>query len=191
MDSAAFADSGAALDWTAGFQPAVLFGRLEGGGTNGYIRRMDTLITFLTSLGPQHWLVFGLILLIAEMASGTTYLLWPAVAAFLTALVTLTGATSWIADMAIFAVLVIVLTAFGRPIVRRWRNENKADGLNERSKTLIGTRGVITVFANGAGSVKIADTIWRAVSDEALSPGQTVVIDSVDGATLKVKAAAT
>jgi membrane protein implicated in regulation of membrane protease activity len=149
---------------------------------------MDTLITFLTSLGPQHWLVFGLILLIAEMASGTTYILWPAVAAFLTALVSLTGATNWVAEVAIFAVLVIALTAFGRPLVKRWREENNAEGLNERSKTLIGTRGVITVFANGTGSVKIADTIWRAVSDEALTPGQTVVIDSVDGATLKVRA---
>lgn len=150
---------------------------------------MDTLITFLTSLGPQHWLVLGLILLIAEMASGTTYLLWPAVAAFLTALISLAGATNWLAEIAIFAVLVIALTWLGAPIVKRWREENKAEGLNERSKTLIGTQGVITVFANGAGSVKIADTIWRAVSDEALTPGQTVVIDSVDGATLKVRAA--
>lgn len=150
---------------------------------------MDTLITFLASLGPQHWLVFGLILLIAEMASGTTYLLWPAVAAFLTALISLAGATSWVADIAIFAVLVIALTAFGRPLVQRWRSENNAEGLNERSKSLIGTRGVITVFANGAGSAKIADTIWRVVSEDALTPGQMVVIDSVDGATLKVKAA--
>lgn len=107
----------------------------------------------------------------------------------MTALVSLTGATTWMVDMAIFAVLVIALTAFGRPLVKRWREGTAADGLNERSKTLIGTRGVITVFANGAGSVKIADTIWRAVSDEALQPGQTVVIDAVDGATLKVKAA--
>ncbi|MGD9966439.1 MAG: NfeD family protein [Hyphomonadaceae bacterium] len=150
---------------------------------------MDTLIAFLTSLGPQHWLVFGLILLIAEMASGTTYLLWPAVAAFLTALASLTGATNWLADMAIFALLVIGLTAFGRPIVQRWREEGAATGLNERSRTLIGTRGVITVFANGAGSVRVADTVWRAISDDALQPGQTVVVDSVDGSTLRVKAA--
>jgi inner membrane protein len=150
---------------------------------------MDNLIAFLTSLGPQHWLVFGLILLIAEMASGTTYLLWPAVAAFLTALISLTGATNWVADMAIFAVLVIALTAFGRPLVQRWREEGGASGLNERSQTLIGTRGVITVFANGTGSVKVADTVWRAISDEALQPGQAVVIDSVDGSTLRVRAA--
>jgi membrane protein implicated in regulation of membrane protease activity len=150
---------------------------------------MDTLIAFFTGLGPQHWLILGLILLIAEMASGTTYLLWPAVAAFLTALVSLTGATSWMIDMAIFAVLVIALTFFGRPIVQRWRQEGAASGLNERSSTLIGTRGEITVFANGAGSVKVNDTVWRAVSDESLTPGEAVVVDSVDGATLKVRRA--
>jgi membrane protein implicated in regulation of membrane protease activity len=150
---------------------------------------MDTLITFLTSLGPQHWLVFGLILLIAEMASGTTYILWPAVAAFLTALVSLSGMTNWAADMAIFAVLVIALTYFGRPIVQRWRTQGGDAALNERSISMIGARGVITVFANGTGSAKINDTIWRVVSDDTLTPGQTVVIDSVDGSTLKVKAA--
>jgi len=145
------------------------------------------IIAFLTSLGPTHWLVLGLILLIAEMASGTTYLLWPAVAAFATALISLTGATGWIADMAIFAVLVIALTWFGRPLVERWKRDGAASGLNERSTTLIGSRGVIANFANGVGSVKVQDTVWRAVSDETLEAGQAVVVDSVDGATLKVK----
>ncbi len=148
---------------------------------------MDTLITFMTSLGPQHWLVFGLVLLIAEMASGTTYLLWPAVAAFLTALVSLTGATSWVADVGIFAALVIVLTVFGRPLVQSWRTQGGDATLNERSTSMIGAQGVITVFANGIGSMKINDTVWRVTSDEALTIGQAVVIDSVDGSTLKVK----
>ncbi|MDZ4693139.1 NfeD family protein [Terricaulis sp.] len=147
------------------------------------------LIGFLTTLGPQHWLVLGLILLIAEMASGTTYLLWPAVAAFATALVSLLGATNWIAEVAIFAVLVIALTAFGRPLVERWKRDGAANGLNERSTSLIGERGVVTDFANGAGSVKVRDTIWRAVSEEALEAGQAVQIDSVDGVTLRVKRA--
>lgn len=148
---------------------------------------MDMVIAFLSSLGPQHWLVLGLLLLIAEMASGTTYLLWPAVAAFVTALVAWSGATDWIAEMAIFAILVMVLTAFGRPLVRRWRQEGAASGLNERSSALIGTRGVLTTFSNGAGSVQIHDTIWRVVSDEALQPGATVEVLAVDGATLKVR----
>lgn len=148
---------------------------------------MDSLIAFFVSFGPQHWLALGLLLLIAEMATGTTYLLWPAVAAFITALISLTGMTTWLSEMIVFAVQVILLTWLGQPLVRRWRNEGAASGLNERSAALIGVRGVVASFANGVGSVKVQDTVWRAVSDEALEAGQSVVIDSVDGATLKVR----
>lgn len=148
---------------------------------------MDWVITFLANIGPMHWLVLGLVLLIAEMASGTTYLLWPAVAALLTAVLTLLAPVGWVGEMAAFAALVIGLTWFGRPLVQRWRSEKPAQGLNERSAAMIGARGVLVAFANGAGSLKIDDTIWRVVSEEALQPGETVEVAGVDGVTLKVK----
>ena len=150
---------------------------------------MDTLINLLNSMVPLHWLVLGLILLIVEMATGTTYLLWPSVAAFATALVALIFPTNWIAEMALFAVLIIALTYFGHPLVKRWRDEGAASGLNERNLTMIGKRGVVANFANGVGSVKIADTIWRAVSEDALEAGQNVEVAGVDGVTLKVRRA--
>jgi hypothetical protein len=150
---------------------------------------MDMLMTLLTGIAPQHWLVIGLVLLIAEMATGTTYLLWPAVAAFATALISFLGFTNWIADIAIFAVLVIVLTYFGQPIVRRWRSEGAANNLNNRAAQLIGVRGVVANFAGGAGSVKVGDTLWRAVSDDVLEEGAEVEVVGVDGMTLKVKRA--
>jgi len=148
---------------------------------------MDSLLNLLNAMGPLHWLVLGLILLIVEMATGTTYLLWPAVAAFVTALIALIAPTNWIAEVAVFAVLIIVLTYFGHPLVKRWRNEHAAQGLNERNLAMIGKRGVVANFANGAGSVKIADTIWRAVSEDALEAGQSVEVAGVEGVTLKVK----
>jgi membrane protein implicated in regulation of membrane protease activity len=148
---------------------------------------MDTLLNLLNSMGPLHWLVLGLLLLIFEMATGTTYLLWPSVAAFATALVALIFPTNWIAEMALFAVLIIALTYFGHPLVKRWRDEGAASGLNERNLSMIGKRGVVSNFANGVGSVKIADTMWRAVSEESLEAGQSVEVASVDGVTLKVK----
>lgn len=149
---------------------------------------MDTLLFLLNEMGPLHWLVLGLILLIVEMASGTTYLLWPAVAAFVTAFIALILPTNWIAEVALFAVLIIALTYFGHPLVKRWRNEGAASGLNERNVRMVGKRGVVANFANGVGSVRIADTIWRAVSDDALEAGQNVEVASVDGVTLKVRA---
>ena len=150
---------------------------------------MDMLITMLDGLGPQHWLVLGLILLIAEMATGTTYLLWPAVAAFITAVISFLGLTNWIADIGIFAVLVIMLTAFGRPLVKRWRHAHMGanEKLNERGRALVGSQAIVSAFANGVGSVKVNDTIWRAVSDEPIEAGQSVEIAGVEGATLKVK----
>lgn len=148
---------------------------------------METLLNLLNAMGPLHWLVLGLVLLIIEMASGTTYLLWPSVAAFITALAALIFPTNWVAEMALFAALIIALTYFGHPLVKRWRNEGAASGLNERNLTMIGKRGVVAAFANGAGSVKIADTIWRIVSDEALEAGQSVEVAAVDGVTLRVK----
>ncbi len=84
-----------------------------------------------------------------------------------------------------FAALVIALTAFGRPLVQRWRSEGGASGLNERGQALIGSRAVVADFANGAGSVKVGDTMWRAVSDEALAAGASVEIAGVDGVTLR------
>jgi membrane protein implicated in regulation of membrane protease activity len=150
---------------------------------------MDAIIALLSGVQPQHWLILGFVLLIAELVTGTTYLLWPAVAAFITALISFFGITNWIADIAIFAILVIVLTAYGRPIVARWRNARagESEKLNQRGQSLIGGRGVVAAFANGVGSVKVNDTIWRATSDESLEAGQTVEIASVDGVTLKVK----
>lgn len=148
---------------------------------------MDAFIPFLTTLGPQHWIVLGLVLLIAEMLTGTTYLLWPAVAAFVVALFTWSGMTTWVADVGIFAVLVILLTLFGRPLVRRLRDEGAAKGLNDRARTLVGMRGHMMSFEDGVGSVKINDTVWRAVSDVNLAVGQHVEVASVEGVTLKVQ----
>lgn len=148
---------------------------------------MNDVLAILALIGPQHWVILGLVLLVAEMVTGTTYLLWPAVAAFVTALIAWVAPVDGAAELVIFAVLVVALTWFGRPLVQRWRHEGAASGLNERGSALVGARGVVTEFANGVGSVRVQDTVWRAISEEALSAGEAVVIDGVAGATLKVK----
>jgi membrane protein implicated in regulation of membrane protease activity len=148
---------------------------------------MDSILALLSVIEPQHWLILGLVLLIAEMASGTTYLLWPAAAAFVTALIAYVGMPNWI-ELTIFALLVIALTYWGRPLVQRLRQREDST-LNERGQALVGTHGVIAEFANGAGSVKVNDTVWRAISDDALTSGESVQVTAVDGVTLRVKRA--
>jgi inner membrane protein len=148
---------------------------------------MDAIVAFLNSLDAQHWAGFGAALLIGELLTGTTYILWPAVAAFIVALANYFGLSYWPADMALFALLTIVLTAFAHPIVKRWRLAQSGRPINERARQMIGTRGLLTAFANGVGSVKINDSIWRAVSSEQLIAGEQVEIAEVHGTTLTVK----
>ena len=150
---------------------------------------MSAILTLLSAIEPQHWLVAGLLLLIAEMLTGTSYLLWPAVAAFITALAAFLG-LGGVADTAIFAVLVIGLTIFGHPIVRKWRHARDGRALNERAAHMVGTRGVLTAFSNGVGAIKINDSVWRAESEETLQAGEQVEIASVHGTTVKVRRAA-
>lgn len=150
---------------------------------------MEALVPLLAGIQPWHWLVLGLVLLISEMMSGTSYLLWPAVAAFVTGLVAFSGMTNWVFDVTLFAVLTIALTLMGRPLVQRWRNAGGLTNLNERSRSLVGTRATLANFANGVGAVKINDTMWRAVSDDALNAGDNVEVAGVEGSTLKVKRA--
>lgn len=144
---------------------------------------------WLTSVNHTHWLALGLILLIAELTTGTTYLLWPAVAAGLTGLLSLFMPMGFLTELAIFAVLTIALTLVGRPLVRnRLLLRPGSSTLNQRGQAMIGARGIATgAFMNGVGSVKVGDTVWRATSAEDIAAGQAVEITGVDGATIAVK----
>lgn len=144
---------------------------------------------WLGSVNHTHWLALGLVLLIAELATGTTYLLWPAVAAGLAGLLALFMPTGFWTELAIFALATIVLTAVGRPLVRNRLLAAPATTLNERGRALVGVRGVATgAFTNGVGSVKVGDTVWRATSGEEIAAGQAVEVTGVDGSTISVKA---
>ena len=55
----------------------------------------NVLIQFLENVTGVHWLILGFALLVAEIASGTSYILWPAVAALFVGLVKLVVPIDW------------------------------------------------------------------------------------------------
>lgn len=152
---------------------------------------MDALFEVLSRVEPMHWFAIGLAFLVAEVATGTTYLLWPAAAAAITAALALIFPGNPVLHWAIFAALTLALTLTGHFYVRgRWLKREQGHGVNERGHHLIGQHAHAEgAFENGVGSVKLHDTIWRAVSDDAVGAGERVEILSVDGATLRVKRA--
>jgi membrane protein implicated in regulation of membrane protease activity len=143
---------------------------------------------FLSSVGAAHWFALGLVLLIAELFSGTTYLLWPAVSAWLVGLVMLFLPLPMAAQLTVFGVATLATTLTGRNYVKGPLLGPGAATMNDRAAQLVGAKGqAATAFENGVGRVKLGDSEWRGASDDAIGAGDPVVVLSVDGATLNVK----
>lgn len=153
---------------------------------------MDTIVSFLANLQAWHWLALALVLLVAEIASGTTHLLWPAAAAFVLAVVRSFTGLDWPLEIALFGALTLLLTLTGRHYVKGgWLKHGASEGLNDRAAQLVGQRALVeAAFENGVGRVKLGDTVWRATAEGALDAGQSVEIVGAEGSTLKVKPAA-
>jgi hypothetical protein len=149
---------------------------------------MDWLLQTLAGVEYWHWLALGLGLLLVELLTGTTYLLWPAVAAWITGLAAMIIPMPFAAQIAIFAVAVVTLLLCARPLVRNRLLIGPETDLNEPGRQLTGAQAVaVCAFAQGEGRVKLGDTEWRAESQDPILAGDAVEVVGVNGASLKVK----
>ncbi len=151
---------------------------------------MDALYDLLMQMNAWHWLIFAAGLLVLELLSGgTTYVLWPAAAAFVIALVHFVLPMGWQVEWSLFALLTLLFTLVGSAWLKPILNKGGQDDLNDRALRVIGQNAeVASDFTNGAGRVQLGDTQWQAISEagDNLKAGVKVVIKSVDGVTLKV-----
>lgn len=156
---------------------------------------MENLFDFLAAMPFWYWWVFAVVLLIIELMTGSTYFFWPAIAAVavgLFAIGPLGGA--WQMQLLVFAAVTIVLSIYAPSRVKPWLLRTQADHptLNERGAQKIGRRATVDeTFANGAGKVRLGDTLWLAESEsgEDFAEGAQVVVTRAEGTKLFVKAA--
>jgi membrane protein implicated in regulation of membrane protease activity len=140
------------------------------------------------------WLAVGAALLAMETATGSGYLLWPALAAAVVALLTFAVHLGLPLETVIFAALTIGLTVLARLY---WppRPRHAHPQLNDRAARLIGRVGeTVGAFAAGQGRVFVDGAEWTAELEAAdpsvPAPGARVtVVEVVDGGRLKVRMA--
>ena len=152
---------------------------------------MDALIDLHAAQPFWIWLAIGVALLAVEAAFSTEWLLWPAVAAGVTAVVAALGITNgfW-TEAALFAILTVLATVFSRRLIQRVNPADSPD-INAREGRLIGQRAqVVQAFVDGRGRVFVSGAEWIA-EIEGASPlaGESVVVEAIDGPKLKVRAA--
>jgi inner membrane protein len=143
-----------------------------------------------TTLGTWNWLIFGVVLMALELIAPGVFLFWLGLAALLVGLMSFAFNPSWQVQILMFA----VFAAAAVPVWRRLSRGNSAGSvsspfLNKRADALVGR--VFTLekpIVDGAGTVRIDDTIWRVAGPDAPA-GSRVRIVQADGASLTVAAA--
>lgn len=146
----------------------------------------NALIAMLQGMTGTKWIIIGVVLLIAELITGTTYILWPAAAALLVGVFTYLLPIGWEIQFLIFFVVSAGLLVFGHKFVRPRTKGGEPSDLNDRARMMVGERcKVIADFETGQGRVQLGDTQWRAkMENGSAKAGDELRITRVEGTTL-------
>ena len=130
------------------------------------------------------WLVAGLILVAAEMATGGLWLLMTGMGALGGALAAAFGAGPVLATV-VFAIVSVALLVGLRPVMLR---RYQVRDIRTNTQALIGAKATVVVPVHGdQGRVKIGGEIWSARAHhgeaETFPEGAAVIVVEISGAT--------
>ncbi len=135
------------------------------------------------------WFAVAAVLAIMEIIAPGIFMIWLALAALATGLVTLALGFGWELQLVTFAALSVVAVFAGRNFLKRNPVETTDTGLNRRGERLVGQQvKVVEAIVDGRGRVQVGDSPWLATGPNT-AEGSLVRITGVDGATLKVEPA--
>lgn len=146
----------------------------------------NLIIAWLEAMSGMKWIIIGVLLLILELVTGTTYILWPAVAALAVGVFAFVLPIGWEMQFLLFFILSTALLVFGHIYVRPRVKGGEPSDLNDRARMMVGMRvKAIADFETGQGRVQVGDTQWRArLDDGSAAAGEELRVVSVDGTTL-------
>lgn len=133
------------------------------------------------------WIAIGLILAALEMLVPGVYLIWLAVAAIVTGLLTLGLDLALPSQVVIFVSVSLIAAFSARRFLRDSPIESSDPLLNQRGGRLAGEMAVVTqAFEGGSGRIKHGDSEWLARGPD-LGVGERVRITGSNGAVLIVE----
>ena len=134
------------------------------------------------------WIILAGALALAEMALPSSYLMWIALGAAVTAI-----ADAWLGlllegQLSVFAIATSISCIIGYFVYGSMQPQPHAEQpLNEPQRAMLGARGTVCeAFLNGRGKVRLGDTVWLATGPD-LAEGAPVVVSAVHGTRLVVE----
>ena len=134
------------------------------------------------------WTIIALLLLFAELMTGTLYLLWMAISAAIMAVLILLLPIAWPTQLLIFALFIVLSCGLWAWWRYQYPPKQRKDEplLNERASSLIGRQVRLTApISQHHGRVKIDGLYWQIYGEDCPA-GTLVVVDEVKGIVLQV-----
>lgn len=132
------------------------------------------------------WAAIGLLLAAAEILVPGVYLIWLAVAALITAVMTFVFDPGVPLQIVNFVFLSLIIAFSARRILRDTPIFSADPLLNKRGARLVGeTAVVVQDFAGGSGRVRLGDSEWLAKGVD-MKAGERVRVTGSEGTTLLV-----
>ncbi|WP_181305798.1 NfeD family protein [Rufibacter sp. XAAS-G3-1] len=131
------------------------------------------------------WLIAGILLLVAEMVTGTFYLLWLGIAALVAAVLAyLSPQNLWLPPLGA-SVTGLLLTLLTKRLTARL---HKVRGFHDPVYQLVNKQGEVVepIMPGRLGIVRIGSEVWSAKAQEELPPGQRVLVVSQSSTVLQV-----
>ena len=139
--------------------------------------------------GNEHWvwMTLGLVLAGLEMLVPGVYLIWLALAAIITGVLTATLDLSVPMQVLDFVFLSLIIAFSARRFLRDRPIESSDPLMNRRGARLVGeTAVVVQAIEHGSGRVKLGDSEWIARGPN-VAAGERVRISGSEGAILLVE----
>ncbi|GMV62076.1 MAG: hypothetical protein AMXMBFR74_12450 [Parvibaculum sp.] len=147
---------------------------------------MESDATILELLGRWIWFIIGAVLAIVELFAPGVLAIWLAIAATLVGGLLLVIDMPVAAQIALFAVLSIILVWASRQFLTRHPIESDHPTLNQRGVSYIGRIFVVEQdIRNGSGKIRVGDSLWLAEGEDA-EAGARVKVTGVNGSALVV-----
>ena len=136
-----------------------------------------------------HWIVFGIILVVAEIVVPLFIIIWFGLSAIVIGFVALLFATSFLSELALWTILSVLFLFI-------WFKFFKEGAVSEsgQSDFRLETKGVVIerIPHGELGKVRfeapvLGSSEWHAISDEVLEVGDAIHIVDVNGQLIKVQ----
>ena len=129
------------------------------------------------------WLLIAAVLFVGEIITAGFLLMWFAIAAVVSMLVSFITTNVFIQTL-VFLIVSVILLIFTRPLLSKY---TKGDNTIMNSKTIIGQKAIVTEeisLLKGTGQINVNGEIWSAKIDNpdiTIPKGSRVEIIGIDG----------